>query len=98
MILDIIFPRSVFYCILEAEDCLRNITGNAGRGFTIQPEKTIGELRSRLEFASVEDIINYGMHQYIDDLQHSIINISNEINDSFFQLKNNFVQNNFTEE
>lgn len=98
LVLDKIFPRSVFYCILSAEDCLKNITGNAGRGFTIQPEKTIGELRSRLEFASVEDIISFGMHQYIDDLQHRIINISNEINDSFFQLKNNFAQNNFTEE
>jgi uncharacterized alpha-E superfamily protein len=98
MILDKIFPRSVFYCILEAENCLRNITGNTGRGFTVQPEKTIGELRSRLEFTSVEEIINFGMHQYIDDLQHRIINISNEINDSFFQLKNNFVVTNFIEE
>jgi uncharacterized alpha-E superfamily protein len=98
MILDKIFPRSVFYCVLEAENCLRNITGNTGRGFTVQPEKTIGELRSRLEFTSVEEIINFGMHQYIDDLQHRIINISNEINDSFFQLKNNFVATNFIEE
>ncbi len=90
LILNRKFPRSVFYSILEAEDCLRNISGNNSRGFTNEAEKSIGELRSRLEFTSVEEIIEFGLHQYMDDLQIKIIDISNKVNDAFFQVKNNF--------
>jgi uncharacterized alpha-E superfamily protein len=92
------FPRSVFHCIVEAEDCLRNISGNNSRGFTNLSEKSIGELRSKLEFTTVEEIIDFGLHQYIDELQSKIINISNEVNDTFFQLKNNFVSQNLIEQ
>ena len=98
LLLNNMFPRSVFHCIMEAEECLRNISGNNSRGFTNSPEKTIGELRSKLEFTTVEEIIDYGLHQYIDQLQVKIINISNEVNDTFFQLKNNFVSQNMMQE
>lgn len=98
LILNEVFPRSIFYCISEAENCLKNISGNSSRGFSNKPEKTIGELRSKLEFTSVSEIIDFGLHQYIDDLQLKIIDISNNINDTFFQLKNNFASQNSTQE
>lgn len=98
LLLNKIFPRSVFHCITEAETCLRNISGNNSRGFTNLPEKSIGELRSKLEFTSVDEIIQFGLHQYIDQLQLKIIDISKKVNDTFFQLKNNFASQNAIQE
>jgi uncharacterized alpha-E superfamily protein len=98
LILNKIFPRSVFYCINHAEECLRNISGNTNMGFTNNAEKAIGELRSKLEFITVEEIIDMGLHQYIDQLQLKIIDISNKVNDTFFQLKNNFASQNSMQE
>ncbi|MFZ1454740.1 MAG: alpha-E domain-containing protein [Saprospiraceae bacterium] len=98
LILNDVFPRSVFHCITEAEICLRNISGKSSRGFTNSSEKTIGALRSKLEFTSVNEIIDFGLHQYIDQLQSKITDISNNVNDTFFQLKNNFASQNSMQE
>ncbi|UJP63433.1 alpha-E domain-containing protein [Mongoliitalea daihaiensis] len=98
LLLNKFFPRSVFFCIKEAERCLHNISGNKETGFRNSAEKSVGELRSKLEFTDVEEIIEVGLHEYIDQLQIKINQISNRINDNFFQIKDNFsIQNSVQE-
>jgi uncharacterized alpha-E superfamily protein len=92
------FPRSVFFCIKEAELCLHKISGSSEGGFGNPAEKTIGGLRSKLEFTEVEDIIQLGLHEYLDQLQMKINQISDKINTNFFQIKDNFsIQNSIQE-
>lgn len=91
LILNKYFPRSVFYCIREAESCLHKISGLADSGYKNSAEKAIGELRSNLEFTDVEEIINMGLHEYLDQLQIKINDVSNKINTNFFQIKDNFI-------
>ncbi|EPR74145.1 hypothetical protein ADIWIN_0846 [Winogradskyella psychrotolerans RS-3] len=74
----------------EAEQCLYKISGANGDGYTNSAEKAMGELRSKLEFDDVNDIISSGLHEYIEHLQIKINNISNKINDNYFQIKDNF--------
>lgn len=90
LLLNNYFPRSVFYSIREAENCLKKISGNEGSGFYNSSEKAIGELRSKLEFTDVEEIIRFGLHEYIDSLQVKINSISEKINENYFQIKDNF--------
>lgn len=90
LLLNKYFPRSVFYTIREAENCLKRISGNDGSGFHNSSEKVIGELRSNLEFTDVEEIIRFGLHEYIDTLQVKINSISEKINENYFQIKDNF--------
>ena len=81
----------MFYCLVEAEKCLHKISGGATSGYTNSAEKSMGEIRSKLEFADVSDVINSGLHEYLDDMQLKINKISNEIEDNFFRIKDNFV-------
>ncbi|EPR68027.1 alpha-E domain-containing protein [Cyclobacterium qasimii] len=90
LLLNKYFPRSVFFCLKEAEQCLYKISGANGDGYTNSAEKAMGELRSKLEFDDVNDIISSGLHEYIEHLQIKINNISNKINDNYFQIKDNF--------
>ncbi|WP_339922842.1 alpha-E domain-containing protein [uncultured Cyclobacterium sp.] len=90
LLLNKYFPRSVFFCLKEAEQCLNKISGANGDGYTNSAEKEMGELRSKLEYDDVNDIISSGLHEYIEHLQIKINNISNKINDNYFQIKDNF--------
>ncbi len=84
------FPRSIYYCIKEAESCLHHISGNSEGGFNNSAERAIGELRSKLEFGDVGEIIAYGLHEYLDELQIKINSISNCINSNYFIIRDNF--------
>lgn len=91
LVLNKYFPRSVFYCLKEAEYCLRNITGSNGSGYSNSSEKAIGELRSKLEYDDVDNIILIGLHEYLEHLLIKTNLISDKINENFFQIKDNFV-------
>lgn len=90
LLLNKYFPRSVFYCLVEAENCLHKISGRPSNGKLNSAEREIGALRSKLEFADVNEIISSGLHEYIDELQEKINSISNKIDANFFQIKDNF--------
>lgn len=92
LVLNEIFPRSVFFCLSEAEKCLAKISGSSGPGFRNSAEKAMGEVRSGLEYDDVNDVINKGLHEYLNNLQIKINIISDEIQANFFKIKDNFVQ------
>ncbi|MGB5358127.1 MAG: alpha-E domain-containing protein [Eudoraea sp.] len=83
LILDKTFPRSILFCLIDAEKSLYAITGNSD-GFTNNAEKQLGKLKSELEFAEIEDIFNSGLHEYIDSFQERLNAISTHIYESFF--------------
>ena len=91
LVLNRYFPRSILFCLLEAETSLHEISG-AARGYSNPAEKYIGTLRSDLEFADVNDLFEAGLHEYLDRLQLRINKISNSIYEQYFQVKPNFVQ------
>lgn len=92
LVLDKIFPRSVFFCLKEAEEALAKILGSHGPGFRNSAQKAMGELRSNLEYDDVNDVISSGLHEYLDHLQRRINFISDQIDINFFKIKDNFVQ------
>ncbi len=98
LVLNKVFPRSVFFCIKQAENCLYKISGGLESGFRNSAEKAMGELRSKLEFADVNDVIQGGLHEYLDDLEAKINQISNKVDVNFFQIKNNFASQTQTQE
>ncbi|MDZ7693724.1 MAG: alpha-E domain-containing protein [Balneolaceae bacterium] len=86
LVLNKYFPRSIFFCLSEAEQCLYKISDSSGKGFNNSAEKKIGSLRSQLEYHDVSDVINYGLHEYLDELQLNINEISNAIHENFFSV------------
>ncbi len=81
------FPRAVQFCLLAARDSLHAISGTPLGAFRHAPEKLMGQLCSDLSFASVDEIIDYGLHEYVDELQTTMNQIGAGIHDTFFAFK-----------
>jgi uncharacterized alpha-E superfamily protein len=84
LILEKEFPRSIMFCLQKAEFSLRKISGNQSGGYANKAEKKIGSLRSDLEFADINDIFTGGLHEYLDEFQKSISEISTEVYHTYF--------------
>jgi Uncharacterized protein conserved in bacteria len=87
LMLDREFPRAIHFCLLAARDSLHCISGTPPGTFRSPAEKLTGHLCSDLTFAGVDEIIAYGLHQYLDELQTKVNQIGAGIHEMFFALK-----------
>lgn len=83
LLLDREFPRSIRYCLTKAADSLHAITGSPPGTFGNAAEQKLGRLRSDFDFARIEEIIEFGMHEYLDNLQCRLIEVGNAIFETF---------------
>jgi uncharacterized alpha-E superfamily protein len=87
LLLDREFPRSIRYCLIKAEQSLHAITGSPIGTFQNPAEQQLGRLRSDFDFARIEEIIDYGLHEYLDKFQSRLIEVGNTIFDEFFAVR-----------
>jgi uncharacterized alpha-E superfamily protein len=87
LILDREFPRSIQFCLMEAERSLHNITGNPFGTWRTPAERTLGRLRSELDYITIDEIQYRGLHEFLDDLQIRINTVGENIFETFFALK-----------
>jgi uncharacterized alpha-E superfamily protein len=86
LLLDSTFPRAVHYCIITAMISMHNITGSARGTFDNRAEQQLGKLLADLNFASLDDIFDQGLHEYLDGTQTSVNEIGSAVHDVFFNL------------
>ena len=84
LILDQLFPRAIGYAIAEADKSLHAITSTPPGHFANNAERALGRLRSELSYADIESIIDYGLHQYLDDRQKNINKVDRLLYQNFF--------------
>ncbi len=88
LILDKLFPRSIAYCVRQAELSLYAVAGTIpGQSFSNPSEKAISKLRCEIEFTEIEDIFKTGLHQYLDHFQRLNNEVDNTIFDMYFDAK-----------
>jgi uncharacterized alpha-E superfamily protein len=87
LMLDREFPRAVQFCLLAARDSLHAISGTPPGTFRNVSEKRLGQLCSDLSFATIDEIINAGLHEYLDGLQTQMNLVSQGIFETFFAFK-----------
>lgn len=87
LMLDHEFPRSVRFSLNQARESLHAISGTPLNFYSCPPEKGIGQLSSELSYATVDDILEVGLHEYVDGFQSRLNQIGNGIFDTFFALK-----------
>lgn len=97
LILDRYFPRSILFCLSSVEDCLHEIS-ESKRGFSNQAEKAIGNLRSKLEYADINDIFKIGLHEYLDELQITLNEIAEAVYEQYFKIRPNYTPDNQSQE
>lgn len=87
LILDTEFPRSVRSCILQAERSLHQITGTPMANCRLPVERTMGRLRADLDYVTIEEIFETGLHEYLDGLQSRMNEVDTKIFETFFDLQ-----------
>ncbi|MBF2028014.1 MAG: alpha-E domain-containing protein [Oscillatoriales cyanobacterium C42_A2020_001] len=87
LVLDTEFPRSVRSCIIEAERSLHQITGTPIGTWRIPVERTMGRLRSDLDYITIDEIFEMGLHEYLDGLQRRMNEVGAKIFETFFALQ-----------
>jgi uncharacterized alpha-E superfamily protein len=87
LLLDRLFPRSVRFSLIGAEDSLHAITGSPVGSFSNRAEQLVGRLRSELDYTHVSDVIDAGMHEFIDALQAKLNNVGDAVHTTFFAAR-----------
>ena len=87
LLLDREFPRAIRFCLLAARDSLHAISGTPPGTFRHSPEKLLGQLCSDLSFTSLDEIVQHGLHQYLDDLQTRMNQVGAGIYETFFAFR-----------
>lgn len=86
LILDSEFPRAVKYCLKKANESLHAITGSKSDSYMNKAEQSLGMLKSELAYADIKKIIDTGLHEFVDSFQLKLINVDDDICNTFFDL------------
>lgn len=87
LVMDREFPRAIHFCLLQAENSLHEITGTPPNTWRNPAERALGRLRAELDYLTIEDIIQKGLHEFLDDLQQQINDVGHKIFEAFFALE-----------
>lgn len=75
------FPRSVRFCVNELNRAIRCISGVTDGHFCNDAEKLTGRLLAQLQFSTIDEIFDLGLHRSLDEAQIRL----NEIGDALFR-------------
>ena len=80
------FPRSVRYCVDRIDRNLHRISGHSRGTYSNDAERIAGRLLAELAYGSTEEILEAGLHQYLDGLQERFNAIGSELFRTYVQL------------
>jgi uncharacterized alpha-E superfamily protein len=86
LLLDPDFPRAIRYSLRTARDSLHAISGTPPGTYQNTPERLLGQLVAELAYASIDDILALGVHEFVDQLQTDLNRIGQGISETFFAL------------
>ncbi len=86
LILEKTFPRSIEFCLMQADQSLRQITGTPMGTWRDPVERDLSRIRSELEYTTIQDLIERGLHEFLDSVQMKINRIDDAIFQTFFAL------------
>lgn len=84
LVLDREFPRSIFFCLNQAETSLRAIGGTPSGQFSNEAEQQLGQLHSQFAFAGAQNIMNNGLHEFLDRFQLQLNGVGDAIHETYF--------------
>jgi uncharacterized alpha-E superfamily protein len=84
LILDRTFPRSINFSICAAEDALWRISGSSRHRYANNADRLIGKMEAELGYASIDEIMAEGLHEYLENLEEELIKIGEQIHLTYF--------------
>ena len=87
LLLDRDFPRSVHHCLIEADESLHAISGTPLGAFRNLAEQHLGQLRAELAYTEVQQILDRGVHEFVDAFQTKLNLVGDGIFATFFATR-----------
>ncbi len=84
LLLNAEFPRAVLSCLANAEESLHVISGTPRDRFSNAPERSIARLRVELASEQTSEIIQTGLHEFLNELQMKLMDVNSSIFNTFF--------------
>jgi uncharacterized alpha-E superfamily protein len=81
------FPRSVKYCLRRCDISMHDITGTPMSSYSTLAERQLGMLQAEIEYADISEIMQSGLHEYIDNFQMKLNKVGDAIANSFFTMQ-----------
>lgn len=70
------FPRSIRFCIDSLDAALHRISGGPETHFANEAERLSGRLRSEVDYVTIGEIFEFGLHQYLGAIQERLVEVS----------------------
>jgi uncharacterized alpha-E superfamily protein len=87
LLLDRNFPRSAYFCIQAAEKSLYEIMGNAVGTWSKPVDRSFSKLRADLSYVLIEEVMETGLHEFLERLQRRIDQLDDLMFNTFFALQ-----------
>jgi len=87
LVFDRDFPRAVRHCVVMADRALHSISDTPPGTFRNLAEKRLGKLKADLDFTELEDVMDSGLHQFLDGFQENLNEVGDAIFWTFFALR-----------
>jgi uncharacterized alpha-E superfamily protein len=87
LIFDREFPRAIRYCLINAEESLHQITGSPLGTFANEAERRLGRIRAEIDYADINEVVDAGLHKYLDSFQMKLNAVDDAIFNTFFTLR-----------
>jgi len=85
LVLDREFPRSVHFCLTQADQSLHAILRTPPDAFANAAERRLGQLRSELDYTPLAEIMAGGLHEYLGAFQAKLNGVGSAIHERFFE-------------
>lgn len=86
LILNPHFPRSIKFCLNRAEYSLNRIARTERHDNRFASRRALGRLRAELEYLTLDEIFQQGLHEFLDELQSKLNTIGDRISQDFMSL------------
>ncbi|MEB3175791.1 MAG: alpha-E domain-containing protein [Cyanobacteriota bacterium] len=84
LILNPEFPRSIYFCLGRFQQSLHAITGTPRGLWRNGAERALGQLYSEFSYLTIAEIIDQGLHEFLDQLQSRINGVGVKMAQTFF--------------
>ncbi len=81
------FPRSVLSCLSRANESLHAISGGPLDTFSNKAEQRLGRLLAELNYTQIDEVIQGGLHEFLDQLQTRLNHVDDAVFETFFTLR-----------
>lgn len=88
LLLDQNFPRSIHYCVAQALSSLQPLARAPSSALRTPAERCLGKLRAQLDYTTIDEVMEAGLHEYLDGVQLALNDTGLAISREFFHQEN----------